>query len=117
GPTSAASPADPAIRRRVRRSRGIVDRARCLAVRWSRIALSQPQPDEFSDLLGDSDFGREPLHRAGAVEAVNARYAFEDVLRILRRRDGSAVAEHEQVVADSLTRLGDRRDFADAIIQ
>src|SRR5215470_10441568 len=60
------------------------------------VILPPLEPDalEAPRLLGQRELRRQPLHAAGAIEAVAATGALEDVLRVLGRGDGTAVAKN-----------------------
>src|SRR5207342_2774843 len=72
---------------------------------------------EAPRLLGQRDFGRQPLHAAGAVEAVATAGVLENVLGVLRSGDGTAVAQDDDVLAHLQRCVGDFVDQPDAGIK
>src|SRR4029077_4503521 len=72
---------------------------------------------EAPRLLGQRDLGGQPLHAAGAVEAMTAPGALEDVLSIIWRCDGSAVAQDDYVPAHLQCCVGDFVDEADTRVE
>ena len=69
---------------------------------WSwffRFRISEGNFLEGADLVGKRGFDWQPLHRAGAVKAVNSGNGLEDVGSILGRRDRSAVTQNDHILA------------------
>src|SRR6266478_5544847 len=69
-------------------------------VRLRPDSSSRPSSADLLELpgrLGQRHLGRQPLHAGGAVEAVALPAVLEDVARVRRARDRSAVAEHVDV--------------------
>src|SRR5262249_19235504 len=79
--------------------------------------LLEPYALEATRLLGQRELRRQPLHAAGAVEAMAATGALENVLRVLGRGDGAAVAENDDLLAELERRVGDLVDQSDARVQ
>src|SRR5438552_13552120 len=69
---------------------------------------------EAPRLLGQRDFGRQSFHAAGAVEAVAMTGVPENLLRVLRRGDGTTVAQHNDIIAHLPRRAADLVDQPDA---
>lgn len=77
----------------------------------------QPNPRESLGLLANCPFGRQPLHRAGAAEPVNALATLQDIVRIVRFGNRAAVAQHEYIRADRLGGLGHAIDDCSAVVE
>src|SRR5262245_56650933 len=106
-------------------------RARCVRSSRSRIARLVPTSSvssplalaskadalERSNLFRDGALGRQPLHRARAVEAVDAAAVLQDVLGVRRLRDRPAVADDDDVAANAAGGVGDVLDAGDAVVE
>ena len=57
----------------------------------------KPEVLEVLHAFLQGDFHGKSLHARCAVEASEARYSIEDMLRIRSRSDGTAVYEHQDV--------------------
>ena len=62
-------------------------------------------------------FDRQPLHRAGAVEADDAFGVIENVLGVGRLGDRAAVAQHQDLAVDALGGVVHCLDASHALVE
>ena len=72
---------------------------------------------EGADLLGDRALGRQPLYRTRAIEAVHAAAVRDDVLRVGRFGNRSAVADDQHVGVHAARGVGDGLNARHAVVQ
>src|SRR5215207_1304677 len=89
--------------------------------RWERTGACRASSRSGADRLepahvvGERDLGGQPLHAGGAEEADHAAGPLQDVLRVVRFGDRSAVAEHDHLGLDRDGRVAHLLDQGHAV--
>ncbi len=72
---------------------------------------------ESGGLFFDGALGGEPFHGTGAVESVDTPAIFQDVVRVVGFGNGSAVAQHDDVVVDAFCGVHNGIDQCNAFLE